>query len=320
MEFKDYYKILGVSDTVDSAELKKAYRKLARKYHPDVSDAPDAEEQFKLVNEAYEVLKDPEKRQQYDHLKSAGTMGADGQFRAPPDWQNQSEFSHESFNEADMRGFSDFFESMFSSRRQGGPHQNHSHSSTKHAFRYPGEDVHIKTPIFIEEAIKGCERVIEFQVPLIDEAGYLSYTTKKLKVKIPPNSSPEKPMRLKGQGGKGHGGAPNGDLFIDLEFAPHPIYSIKGNDLYRKLAVAPWEAALGAKIPLTTLAGELQLTVPPNSQSGKQLRLKGQGFQGGDLYIELDIVLPKETTEKVKDLYMQLANEYKDSPRDEVAK
>jgi curved DNA-binding protein len=314
MEFKDYYKILGVSDKAQPDEIKKAYRKLARKYHPDVSSEENCEDKFKEVSEAYEVLSDAEKRAEYDQLKAMGARGADGRFRPPPNWESAAHYSEGGFGAADMGGFSDFFEAMFG--RGGSVHRNYNRSGPQQV-RMRGEDVHIKIPLFIEEAVHGCERVIEYQVPSIDEYGLLNHEVRKIKVKIPLGSSPNKPIRLKGQGGKGVGGADNGDLYIEVEFAPHPVYSVKGDSLYRKLAITPWQAALGTAIKVNTLSGDVQLTVPPDSQSGQQLRLKGKGLNGGDLYIELDIVMPKVANERVRELYRELERAYADKPQGE---
>lgn len=314
MEFKDYYNILGVDESAAAEDIKKAYRKLARKYHPDVSKEADSEDKFKEVSEAYEVLKDPQKRAEYDQLKQMGARGADGSFRPPPNWESAAHFSEGGFTQADMGGFSDFFDSIFG--RSGSVHRQYDRGGRQQV-RMRGEDVHITIPLFIEEAWKGCERIIEYAVPAIDEYGLLNHQKKKIKVKIPAESSPDKPIRLKGQGGKGIGGAEDGDLFIELELAPHPLYSVKGNNLYRKVAVTPWEAVLGAKIKVPTLSGDVQVTIPAGSQSGKQLRLKGKGLKGGDLYLELDIVVPAAPGEKEKSLYQQLAEASQFDPREE---
>lgn len=316
MDFKDYYQILNVADDASADDIKKAYRKLARKYHPDVSQEQDSEEKFKEVSEAYEVLKDPQKRAEYDQLKTMGAQGADGSFRPPPNWESAAHFSEGGFTNADMGGFSDFFDSIFG--RSGSVHRNYERSGYQQV-RMRGEDIHIAVPLFIEEAVNGCERVIEYRVPSIDEYGLLNHQTRKIKVKIPPQSSPDKPIRLKGQGGKGLGGAENGDLFIDVEFAPHPVYTVKGNHLYRKVLVTPWEAVLGTKIKVPTLSGEVQVTVPAGSRSGKQLRLKGKGLSGGDLYLELDIAVPDHVDDKVKSLYEELAKASDFNPRAEQA-
>lgn len=316
MEFKDYYKILGVDEKVDAADLKKAYRKLARKYHPDVSDEADCEARFKEVNEAYEVLKDPEKRAEYDYLKSAGAVNQEGQFRPPPDWESAAHFSRGGFTNTGGGGFSEFFDTIFGHAAAG---QGHHGDSFRGQFRARGEDLHVKVPLFLEEVHAGCEKTIEYQMPVINKQGYLSYERKKFRVKVPARSSPSKPIRLKGQGAPGAGGAESGDLFLDIELAPHPIYSVKGNNLYRKLSIAPWEATLGASVKIDTLSGEVQLTVPPNSQSGQQLRLKGRGLNEGDLYVELDIVMPKVSTDRMKELYRELAKESNFNPREESA-
>lgn len=316
MEFKDYYKILGVTAKAPADEIKKAYRKLARKYHPDVSQEADSEEKFKEVSEAYEVLKDPQKRAEYDQLKKMGAMGGDGSFKPPPNWESAAHFSEGGFTNADMGGFSDFFDTIFG--RSGSVHRRYDQSGQQQV-RMRGDDIHIALPVFIEEAYHGCERVIEYNVPSIDNSGFLVHQKKKIKVKIPPQSHTDTPIRLKGQGGKGFGGGADGDLFIDLEFAPHPLYSVKGKDLYRKLSIAPWEAVLGAKIKVHTLSGSLQVSVPAGSRSGKQLRLKGRGLKGGDLYLELDIVVPTDVDDKQKSLYQQLAADSDFDPRAEEA-
>lgn len=321
MEFKDYYQILGVNDKADAAEIKKAYRKLARKYHPDVSTEDSAEDRFKEVNEAYEVLGDPEKRAEYDQLKKMGAKSRDGSFRPPPDWESAAHFSDGGFTEADMQGFSDFFETVFGRGggfTHSGDFQRGAGGQRRHTMRRRGDDLHVRVPLFLEEAQTGCERTIDYQVPGFDQQGFPAREAKKLKVKIPAGSSPAKPIRLKGQGGKGLGGAANGDLFLDLEFAPHPVYSVKGNDLYRKLPVAPWEAALGATVKVPTLAGEVSLTIPPDSRSGQQLRLKKRGLNGGDLYVELDIVIPRAANARVKELYREMQKACDFDPRAEV--
>ena len=314
MEFKDYYKILGLEAGAEPADIKKAYRKLARKYHPDVSDEPQSEDKFKEVSEAYEVLRDPEKRAEYDQLRAMGARGPDGRFRPPPDWESAAHFSEGRFGGEDIGGFSDFFESIFG--RSGSVHRDYKQSGFQQV-RMRGEDIHLTVPLFIEEAYNGCERILEYRAPTIDEYGLMSHEPRKLKVKIPAGSSTAKPIRLKGQGGKGLGGMENGDLYINLEFAPHPVYSVKANNLYRKLAITPWEAVLGAAVNVATLSGEVRLTVPADSQSGQQLRLKGKGLNGGDLYIELDIVVPRRSSDKVKALYREIAKESVYNPREE---
>lgn len=307
MSNKDYYAVLGVSENVDAATLKKTYRKLARKYHPDVSSEADSEEKFKEVGEAYEVLKDIEKRAQYDLFRSElkNTSSRSSQSRTA----DKDQFSTSGME--NMEGFSEFMESIFSARNSQQPPPRSRHR---------GEDIHARLALFIEEAHAGCERVIEYQLPEHDDYGRVIYTTKKIKVKIPENSSIDKPIRLKGQGGMAEGDANNGDLYLDLEFAPHPIYSFKGKDLYRKLAVTPWEATLGTSLLINTLYGEVLMKINPDSQSGQQLRLKGKGLADFDLIIELDIVIPKEHSDEIKSLYQKISDISSFNPREESVK
>lgn len=312
MKFKDYYNILGVKESADAGEIKKAFRKLARQYHPDVNSEADAEDKFKEVSEAYEVLKDAEKRAEYDQLRQMGAMGGDGQFRPPPGWESASHFSAGGFDQAGMGSFSDFFESIFG--RQGTAHRSY-HDGHADQMRMRGEDIHVSLPIALDDAHHGCEKIIRYRVPSYDNYGLLNHEEKTLKVKIPSGTLPGKPMRLKGQGGRGIGGGGNGDLYIDVEFAPHPVYTYEDGKLYRRLDIAPWEAALGTRASIRTLSGDLKLSIPANSQSGNLLRLKGKGFNGGDLIVELRIVMPSTISEKAKQLYEQLANESDFNPR-----
>lgn len=312
MKFKDYYKILGVSESADSSEIKKAFRKLARQYHPDMNSEAGSEDKFKEVSEAYEVLKDTEKRAEYDQLRTMGAMGGDGQFRPPPGWESASHFSSGGFDQAGMGNFSDFFESIFG--RQGTAHRSY-HDGHAEQMRMRGEDIHVSLPISLDDAHHGGEKIIRFQVPSYDDYGLLNHQEKTLKVKIPAGTAPGKPIRLKGQGARGIGGGANGDLYIDVEFAPHALYTFKNDKLYRQLNIAPWEAALGTKASIHTLTGDLMVNIPANSQTGNLLRLKGKGFNGGDLIVELRIVMPSKISDKARQLYEQLASESNFDPR-----
>ncbi len=312
MDFKDYYGILGLKENADGAEIKKAYRKLARKYHPDVSSEANAESSFKEVTEAYEVLKDPEKRAEYDQLRKLGAMGSDGSFQPPPQWESATHFSDEGFGGG--AGFSDFFESIFG--RHGTAHRSYR-SGRQQQFRMRGEDIHAQLSLLLEEAFHGGPKTVAFAVPEVDDYGLITHRRRKLKVKIPPNVSPETPIRLRGQGAPGVGGGEPGDLFIEVQIAPHPVFTLKGKNLYRTLHITPWEAALGASIEVATLADKVKLTIPSNSRSGTRLRVKGKGFAGGDLYIELRIVIPETHSEKARALYRQLAEECAFNPRAE---
>ena len=306
MEFKDYYRILGVDEQATDKEIKSAYRKLARKYHPDVSKETDADERFKEVGEAYEVLKDKDKRAEYDQIRQ---YGHGQRFEPPPDWQSANHFyGGNSDSNQQHQHFSDFFEAMFG--RQGTAHRQY-HSGHQQSFQMRGEDIHISLPLLLEEMVKGGKHQIEYQVPVVDERGMVSHQHKKLNIKIPKTLDPQKPLRLKGQGAPGVGGAAAGDLLIEIKQVPHPDYQLKGKDLHRRLTVMPWEAALGSQTAITLLDGkQLRLTIPANSKPGNHLKLKNKGLSGGDLFLELTIGLPNTHSEAAKSCYRQLADIY----------
>lgn len=302
MDFKDYYAVLGVSESATPEEIKKAYRKLARKYHPDVSTEADADDRFKDLGEAYEVLKDPEKRAEYDQLRQYGARG-DGSFEPPPGWQSASGFGRGGYTEADARQFSDFFEEMFGGGRGFG-------GGFRQTMRSRGEDVHARLALFLEEAFQGCEKQVQYTVHELDAHGRLVPRQKTLKVKIPAGMKDGQHIRLKGQGAPGIGGGDNGDLFIEVELAPHPNFTVEGRDLLITVPVAPWEAALGASITVPTVGGKVNVKVPKGSTSGRKLRLKGKGLPGkhpGDQIVVLQIVMPERHSEEAESLYQQLA-------------
>ena len=312
MEFKDYYEIMGVKRDATQDEIKRAYRKLARKYHPDVSKEPDAEQKFKQVGEAYEVLKDPEKRAAYDQLGANWKAGQD--FRPPPDWDAGFEFSGGGFTEGDASAYSDFFESLFG-RGFGGARAAGRGRRTYHA---RGEDHHAKVLIDLEDAFHGATRTITLRVPELDPQGHVVTRERTLNVRIPKGIRQGQQIRLAGQGAPGLGEGKAGDLYLEVEFRPHPIYRVEGRDLYLDLPIAPWEAALGAKIKAPTPDGVVDLTIPPNSKAGGKLRLKGRGIPAktpGDLYVLLKIVLPPADTEQAKALYTKMQQELKFNPR-----
>ncbi len=318
MEFKDYYQTMDVAESASSKDIKSAYRKLARKYHPDVSKETDAEDRFKELGEAYEVLKDPEKRAQYDQLRTMGAQQGDGSFRPPPGWQPHTQsHSAEGVNSAD---FSDFFESIFGHARS----TQHSHASgTRQSVHRRGEDVHAKLALLLEEAAAGCEKQLSFRVAEADQHGLPRQRNKTLKVKIPAGISQGQHIRLQGQGGSGIGNGQNGDLFIEVELAPHPLYSVNGKDIYLTLPVTPWEAALGASVTAPTLGGEINIKIPKGASSGQKLRLKGKGLAGkspGDQLVILQIVLPTEHSLGAEKLYSELAElEHGFKPRAKLA-
>jgi len=305
MDFKDYYAVLGVSESAPPEEIKKAYRKLARKYHPDVSKEDDASNRFKDVGEAYEVLKDPEKRAEYDQLRQYGARG-DGSFQPPPGWRSASGFGNGGYTEADASQFSDFFEEVFGGGRPGG----FGGGSFRQNMKMRGGDVHARLALFLEEAMNGCEKQVSFTVHDADAQGRLVPRQKTLKVKIPAGMREGQHIRLKGQGAPGVSGGQPGDLFIEVELAPHPHFSIEGRDVLVTLPVAPWEAALGATVTVPTVSGKVNVKVPKGSTSGRKLRLKGKGFPGkhpGDQIVVLQVAMPEQHTAEAEQLYEKLA-------------
>ena len=311
MEYKDYYQIMGVKRDATQDEIKRAYRKLARKYHPDVSKEQDAEARFKELGEAYEVLKDPEKRSAYDQLGSQWQAGQD--FRPPPDWQGGFEFRDMGGGGPDLGGFSDFFETLFGrgAARPGGPRSAHD-------FQMRGEDHHAKVVIDLEDSYRGASRSITLQVPAVGSQGRVGARPRTLNVRIPKGIRQGQQIRLAGQGGAGFGGGEAGDLYLEVEFDPRGRYRVQGVDVYVDLPVAPWEAALGANVTVPTPAGSVGLKVPPNSQAGKKLRLKGRGIparQAGDLYVVLQIALPPADTPQRREAYERMKQELAFNPR-----
>ncbi|MBI1425612.1 MAG: DnaJ domain-containing protein [Gammaproteobacteria bacterium] len=300
MEFKDYYEIMGVKRDATQDEIKRAYRKLARKYHPDVSKEADAEARFKEVGEAYEVLKDPEKRAAYDQLGANWKAGQD--FRPPPDWDQGFEFHGGGFTGADAEQFSDFFESLFGragyTRGYGGRSQREFHMR--------GEDTHARVIIDLEDAYRGATRTLTLKHSELGPDGRPQIKERTLNVRIPKGVRQGQHIRLAGQGGAGIGKGGAGDLYLEVEFRDHPIYKVEGKDVFLDLPVAPWEAALGATVKVPTPSGTVDLKIPPNSSSGRKLRLKGRGIpakQPGDLYVVLQIALPKADTDAAKQAY-----------------
>jgi len=315
MEFKDYYKILGVEADADLKTIKTAYRKLARKYHPDVSEDKGSEDKFKEVAEAYAALKDPEKRAEYDELRKYGQHGQ--RFDPPPGWQA---------SQTDMNGsdFSDFFSSIFGS---GGAYARRGGSQRQHESRasYRGQDIETELPIFLEETLSDKSKTISYHLPKYDAQGRrLGEVQKTLNVKIPKGVTEGERIRLKGQGAQGIGDAANGDLYLHVRLVPHPLFDVEGHNLLITVPVAPWEAVIGGKIEVPTLSGNIHLTLPPNSQSGKRLRIKGKGLPGktsmGDLYVVLKIVVPEKTDTETQQLWQTLAEKARFNPRDEWSK
>jgi curved DNA-binding protein len=311
MEYRDYYQILDLARDATQAEIKTAYRKLARKYHPDVSKESDSEDKFKQVGEAYEVLKDAEKRAAYDQLGSQWKQGQD--FRPPPDWDAGFEFNG-GFEDVGS-AYSDFFESIFGRGQDGFDRQSsgfQAHSSAR------GQDHHARIYIAVEDSYHGATREISLHAPQLDANGRVNMQERTLSLKIPKGVREGQHIRLAGQGVSGLGDAPSGDLYLQIEFQPHDLYRVDGRDVYLDLPVAPWEAALGTKLKLPTPGGAVNLNIPKGSQAGRKLRLKGKGIPStpaGDLIATLRIVLPAAETESAREVYRQMEKQLGFNPR-----
>ncbi len=304
MEFKDYYQVLGVARAATQDEVRKAFRKLARKYHPDVSKEPDAEARMKEINEANAVLSDVEKRAAYDQLGSGHRSGEE--FRPPPDWDAGFEFSGQEFSPREAAEFSDFFAQIFGGK--GGAQGFRAHPG-QHA---QGEDHHAKVVLDIEDSFSGATRQISLRVPRLDEGGHVVLDTRTLKVKIPRGVRAGQIVRLAGQGTPGYQGGPSGNLLLEVQFRPHPRLRADGRDLVMKLPLAPWEAALGAVIPVDTPGSTLNVHIPPGARGGQRLRVRGKGLPSeplGDLWLDLFIVVPPADTLRAKELYEIMARE-----------
>jgi curved DNA-binding protein len=310
MKFKDYYQILGVDRNASLDEIKRAYRKLARKLHPDVSKEDNAEERFKEVNEAYEVLKDPEKRAAYDQL--GANWKAEQDFTPPPGWDQGFEFHGGGFTDADPEAFSDFFESLFG--RAGFTRGSRRHRS----YHAHGDDTHAKILIDLEDAYNGATRSITLKQTVLGSDGRPQVKNRTLNVRIPKGIRQGQSIRLSGQGEPGIGQGNPGDLYLEVEFKKHPYFRVEGKDVFVDLPVAPWEAALGATVSVPTPTGSVKLKVPAGSDTGKKLRLKGKGIPAktpGDLYVVLKVVLPKADTDAVKNAYQELQKSSNFNPR-----
>ncbi|MGI6456147.1 MAG: DnaJ C-terminal domain-containing protein [bacterium] len=327
VKYKDYYEILGVKRDASQEEIKKAFRTLARQYHPDSTKKPDAEEKFKEINEAYEVLKDPEKRKRYDALGANWHTGQD--FQPPPGWENvQFDFrggpggqSFEFHTFGSPGGFSDFFEMLFGG---GGPFGNRFNAgfddlSDLHRQRgyrsqttaQKGHDAEAEVEITLEEAYHGASKSITFMVQETDSNGYVTSTPKHYDIKIPAGTREGTRIRLSGQGGQGIYGGSAGDLYIKVKLVPHPLYKVDGSDLETQVHVEPWQAALGSHIQIQTLDGPVTTRLPAGTSSGKRLRLRGKGLPKkggtrGDLYARIQITVPKNLTDEQRRVYEEL--------------
>jgi len=305
MEFKDYYTIMGLARDATQDEIKRAYRQLARKYHPDVSKASDAEARFKELGEAYAVLKDLEKRAAYDQLGQNWKAGQD--FKPPPDWNTGFEFAGEGAGATDGVDFSDFFEALYGRRAGGGTRQRPEYHAR-------GEDRHAKVLIDLEDAYTSATRTITLQTPGVDAQGMATTTAHQLNVSIPVGIRSGQHIRLAGQGAPGIGQGKPGDLYLEIGFHPHAWYRVNQRDVYLDLPLAPWEAVLGASVRAPTPGGTVELKIPPGSASGSKLRLKGRGIPGstpGDFYAVLQIALPVAETDTDRVFYTGMAEQFK---------
>jgi curved DNA-binding protein len=310
VEFKDYYATLGVERTATQDEIKRSYRKLARKHHPDLSKEPDAEARFKEVAEAHEALIDPERRAAYDDL---GRRHEQGQaFEPPPGWDSGFEFSGRGRQSAGSQGggdFSDFFESLFGRSARGerppGPDEGRRQAQ--------GGDHHARVMVDLADVYAGAKRTISLRAPVSDAQGNLVMQDRQLEVNIPKGVREGQHLRLAGQGAPGHGGAPSGDLYLEIVLRPQLPFRVDGADIYVDLPVSPWEAALGASVAAPTPEGDVQLTIPAGSSQGRKLRLRGKGLPGktpGDLYAVLGIVLPPSGSAPAMAAYVAMAEAF----------
>lgn len=310
MQYQDYYKIMGVERDATQDQIKRAYRKLARKYHPDVSKEADAEARFKELGEAYEVLKDPEKRAAYDQLGANWQSGQD--FKPPPGWDAGFEYSGAA-PDMDPAAFSDFFESLF------GREFRSARTGRRHAeFHMRGEDHHAKVQIDVKDSYQGAKQSITLRAPEVDSNGQVKLKERSLNVQIPKGVKQGQRIRLTGQGAPGMGEGKAGDLYLEIEFKDNKLFRVEDKDVYVELPVSPWEAALGAKVKVPTPVTVLELSIPANTANGSKLRLKGQGIPGkpaGDLYVMPIITLPPADSETAKGLYRKMQQELSFDPR-----
>ncbi len=311
MEYKDYYNVLKISKNASQHEIKPAYKKLARKYHPDVSKDLNAEAKFKELGEAYEVLKDPEKRVAYDQLGSNWQSGQS--FTPPPNWDQGFEYSEANKGANQHSDFSDFFESIFGQASQ----QNYKENEQSQHFQHQENDHHAKIMIDIEDSFHGATRTVTLHSPEVDKLGHVITHERHLKIQIPKGITQGQQIRLAGQGYNLHG-SKKGNLYLQIEFNRHPIYRVDGIDIELDLPITPWEAALGSTIKMPTPAGIIELKIPANTKTDTKLRLKGRGIPSkiiGDLYACLKITLPEGSSEKAKSLYTTMAKELNFDPR-----
>jgi curved DNA-binding protein len=314
MEFKDYYKILGVEPDAEKADIKSAYRKLARKYHPDLNPGKEAEDKFKEVAEAWEVLGDNTRRAEYDELRRYGGRRPEGGFEPPPGWESHATGSSHHFT----GDFSDFFNDLFGGGFRAETHGFDPGMGSGMGRGMRGQDVEIEMPVFLEETLKDQKKPVNYEMPVI-ENGQRVHRQKSLKVTIPAGVAEGERIRVRGQGIPGSGGAPDGDLYLHIRLVPHPMFDVEGHNISVVIPIAPWEAALGTKINVPTLEGDISLSIKPGSQSGQKLRIKGKGLisrQGrGDLFAILKVVMPDKKGDEINQLWQELSEKAAFDPR-----
>ena len=317
MESVNYYDVMGVAEDASADDIKKAYRRLARKYHPDVSSEPDAEEKFKAVGEAYEVLKDPDKREEYDTLRKYGAFEGD-RFTPPPDWQSRAGFAEGGYTEVDPRHFSEFFEAIYG---RGGGFGARPGSPKEQGFTFRGEEVNARISISLAEAYSGTTRTFSLQIHRFDNNGMPIPELKTLKATVPAGVINGQKIRLRGQGQPGIGDGENGDLFLEVELEHDRRFVVDGRDITLVLPISPWEAILGASVDVPTLGGRVKLTIPAAANAGQKLRLKGKGLPGkpaGDQYVVLKIVVPPANSEEDRELVRKMQEQMPFDPRAEM--
>ena len=311
MEFKDYYQVMGLARDASADDIKRAYRQLARKHHPDVSKEPGAEQRFKDIGEAYAVLKDPEKRAAYDAL---GTQREGQEFRPPPDWNANRAHPRDATGGQDDDQFedaSDFFETLF---RHGFGSPGARGGGRAQGFDADGQDQYAKVLITLEDSYAGTTRRIVLRVPERDDEGRVQLREQQLDVTIPRGVRAGQHIRLAGRGAPGIGNGKPGDLLLEVAFEPHAHYRVDQRDVYLDLPVSPWEAALGAEINVPTPSGEVELKIPAGSSAGRKLRLKGRGLPGntpGDFYFVLQVALPPAEGDAAAQVYRDMASAFK---------